>query len=469
MRTRALVALVVTACALVAAWVALRGAPARDDAVAVRAPLFAADEIPLEQVDRVDLVRPSAPALTFVREGAGWAQAQPFPHPADAASIRAVIDAFAALERSRAIDPDAVGPEARATLGLDPPKARVTLGWKGGQRSVDLGRRTIAGRAWAHVEGRPEVVSVDTALHALAVDADPRQWRTMRLWDAARGDVGRIEVRYGPKPEQRVTLERAGGRWRSVAPFATRLDGDAVRSYVEALARAEGDAFAADQPTDLAAFGLAAPERGVTLARAAAPGAPAAGSTTATTGAVLGAIDVGTPVAEGASERFARVDGRPAVMQLGAKALAAMFPPPAFFVDPRGSDAVPADVKRVQWVPFLAGTPGEAAWTLERTLDAWSIQPREFAQPVAANAEAVRKLLAQLCESRAPAVAFQAMPDALRLGEFVMTGADGAILARIRVAREPEGQWALDNADGVLRVFPAGTGIATEAAAYGAR
>ena len=61
------------------------------------------------------------------------------------------------------------------------------------------------------------------------------------------------------------------------------------------------------------------------------------------------------------------------------------------------------------------------------------------------------------------------VPDALRLGEFVLTGADGAVLARIRVAREPEGQWALDNADGVLRVFPAGTGIATEAAAYGAR
>jgi hypothetical protein len=466
-RTRTLVALVVVACALAVAWFALRGAAPPDAAVAVRAPLFAADEVPLEQVDRVELVRPGAPALVFVRDGAGWTQAQPFPHPADAASIRAVVDAFAALERSRAIDPGSIGPEARAALGLEPPKARVTLGWKGGQRSIDLGRRTIAGRAWAHVDGRPEAVSVDTALHALAVDADPRQWRAMRLWDAARGDVGRIEVRYGPKPEQRVTLERKDGRWRSTAPFATRLDADAVRSYVEALARAEGDAFAADQPADLAAFGLAAPERGVTLARAG--GASGASGTSGASGAALGAIDVGAPVAEGAPERFARVDGRPAVMQLGTKALAAMFPPPAFFVDPRGCDAVPADVKRVQWVPFLAGAPGEPAWTLERSLDAWTIRPRDFAQPVPANAEAVRKLLAQLCEARAPAVAFQPMPDALRLGEFVLTAADGTVLARIRVAREPEGQWALDNEDGVLRVFPAGSGIATEAPAYGAR
>ena len=76
------------------------------------------------------------------------------------------------------------------------------------------------------------------------------------------------------------------------------------------------------------------------------------------------------------------------------------------------------------------------------------------------------RLLAQLCEARAPAVAFQRMPDALRIGEFRLLGTGGAELARVRVAREPEGQWALDNEDGVLRVFPAGFGLATGPQAY---
>ena len=459
MRTRTLAILLAVAAVASATWWMLRG-QAPDAAAAVRAPLFAADEVPLERIDRVTLERPGSPALVFARDGAGWSQVEPFAYPADPASIRAVVDALAALERSRSVDPASIGPEARAALGLEPPKARVTVAWKGGECTVELGRRTIAGRAWAHVAGRPEVVSVDTGLHALAVDADPRQWRAMRLYEAGHGDVGRIEIRYGPKDTQRVRMERAGGRWRSLAPFATRLDADAVRSYVEALARAEGDAFAADRPADLAAFGLVAPERGVTLRPAGAAGDAAA---------PIGTIDVGVPVAEGAPERFGRVDGRPAVMQLGAKALAAVFPPPAFFVDPRGSDAVPADVKRIAWTPFMGGAKAGPAWVLERSLDAWSLRAGADGAPVPANPEAVRKLLAQLCEARAPAVAFQPMPDALRLGEFALTAADGAVLARVRVAREPEGQWALDSDDGVLRVFPAGLGIGTEPSDYGAR
>jgi hypothetical protein len=56
--------------------------------------------------------------------------------------------------------------------------------------------------------------------------------------------------------------------------------------------------------------------------------------------------------------------------------------------------------------------------------------------------------------------------DALMRGEFRLFGAGDAELGRVRVAREEAGQWALDNADGVLRVHPAGFDVATDAAAY---
>lgn len=179
-----------------------------------------------------------------------------------------------------------------------------------------------------------------------------------------------------------------------------------------------------------------------------------------------GLVAVGNAVAEGAPERFAQVNDRPAVMQLGTKALAALFPPPTFFVDPRGSDVVPADVRRIQFVPYSPVAPASApAFTLERQLDGWTLSAG--AMPTApASAEAVRRLLAQLCEARAPAVAFQALPEQLRIGEFRLVGAGDAPLATIRLAHEPEGQWALDSADGVLRVFPPNFGILTDAAGY---
>jgi hypothetical protein len=197
-----------------------------------RSALFAIDEIPLERVDRVELERTGGFRMVFERAGDGWIQREPFEHPADPASIREVIDVTASLGSSRAVDPAAIDPEARAALGLEPPVARITLTWPGGSRSVALGKRTVAGRAWARVDGRAEAVSVDAALHALAVDGDPRQWRDTGLWEQGSADIGRIEIRYGTAAGQRVVLARAAGKdvlKRVVEDMAEREDACHIR------------------------------------------------------------------------------------------------------------------------------------------------------------------------------------------------------------------------------------------------
>ena len=462
MKTRSIYILAVTALLAVIGWWSVRG---RSDASAdrsARASLFAADEIPLEQVDRIELTRSNEEPIVFVRTASVWIQQSPFAHPADPASIREVIDVSAALQTTRAIDPASIDPAARAALGLTPPAATLKLAWPGGERSVELGRRTVAGRAWAHVIGRAEAASIDASLHAIAVDGDPRQWRSTQLYEPGPADVGGIELRYGLAPSQHLTLARAAGKWRIESPVSTRADADAVRGYLEALARAQADAFVTDSPNDWSTFGLSAPERSVRLFAALPPDV------------IIGAIDVGVTAAEGAQERFGRIAERATVVQLGTKALAALFPPPAFFVDPRGSDVVQADVRAVTFTAFDptgvsdAAAPGAApvpAFRLERTLDGWNITT-PGADPRPASIERARKLLAQLCEARAPAVAFQRMPEALRIGEFTLFGAGGVQLARVRIAHEPEGQWAIDSDDGVLRVFPKGFDLAIDAAAY---
>ena len=465
MKTRSIFILAAAALLAVLGWWSVRG---RSDASAdrsARASLFAADEIPLEQVDRIELTRSNEEPIVFVRTATGWMQQSPFAHPADPASIREVIDVSAALQTTRAIDPASIDPAARAALGLTPPAATLKLAWPGGERSVELGRRTVAGRAWAHVIGRAEAASIDASLHAIAVDGDPRQWRSTQLYEPGPADVGGIELRYGLAPSQHLTLARAAGKWRIESPVSTRADADAVRGYLEALARAQADAFVTDSPNDWSTFGLSAPERSVRLFAALPPDV------------IIGAIDVGVTAAEGAQERFGRIAERATVVQLGTKALAALFPPPAFFVDPRGSDVVQADVRAVTFTAFdptgvsdaaAAAAPGAApvpAFRLERTLDGWNITT-PGADPRPASIERARKLLAQLCEARAPAVAFQRMPEALRIGEFTLFGAGGVQLARVRIAHEPEGQWAIDSDDGVLRVFPKGFDLAIDAAAY---
>ena len=469
MKTRSICILAVVALLAVVGWWSVRGPSNASTDRTARASLFAADEIPLEQIDRIELTRSNEEPIVFVRAEMGWIQQSPFYHPADSASIREVIDVSAALQTTRAVDPASIDPEARAALGLTPPAATLKLTWPGGERSVELGRRTVAGRAWAHVIGRAEAASIDASLHAIAVDGDPRQWRSTRLYEPGPADVGGIELRYGLAPSQRLWLTRAEGKWRIQSPVSTRADADAVRGYVEALARAQADAFVTDRPNDWSTFGLSAPERSVRLYLPNAASALSSANT-------VGAIDVGVTAAEGAQERFGRIAERETVVQLGTKALAALFPPPAFFVDPRGSDVVQADVRAVTFTAFdptgvsdaAAAAPGAApvpAFRLERTLDGWNITTPD-ADPRPASTERARKLLAQLCEARAPAVAFQRMPEALRIGEFTLFGAGGVQLARVRIAHEPEGQWAIDSDDGVLRVFPKGFDLAVDAAAY---
>ena len=469
MKTRSICILAVVALLAVVGWWSVRGPSNASTDRTARASLFAADEIPLEQIDRIELTRSNEEPIVFVRAEMGWIQQSPFYHPADSASIREVIDVSAALQTTRAVDPASIDPEARAALGLTPPAATLKLAWPGGERSVELGRRTVAGRAWAHVIGRAEAASIDASLHAIAVDGDPRQWRSTRLYEPGPADVGGIELRYGLAPSQRLWLTRAEGKWRIQSPVSTRADADAVRGYVEALARAQADAFVTDRPNDWSTFGLSAPERSVRLYLPNAASALSSANT-------VGAIDVGVTAAEGAQERFGRIAERETVVQLGTKALAALFPPPAFFVDPRGSDVVQADVRAVTFTAFdptglndaaasTFGSPLAPTFRLERTLDGWNITTPD-ADPRPASTERARKLLAQLCEARAPAVAFQRMPEALRIGEFTLFGAGGVQLARVRLAHEPDGQWAIDSDDGVLRVFPKGFDLAIDAAAY---
>ena len=469
MKTRSICILAVVALLAVVGWWSVRGPSNASADRTARASLFAADEIPLEQIDRIELTRSNEEPIVFVRAEMGWIQQSPFYHPADSASIREVIDVSAALQTTRAVDPASIDPEARAALGLTPPAATLKLTWPGGERSVELGRRTVAGRAWAHVIGRAEAASIDASLHAIAVDGDPRQWRSTRLYEPGPADVGGIELRYGLAPSQRLWLTRAEGKWRIQSPVSTRADADAVRGYVEALARAQADAFVTDRPNDWSTFGLSAPERSVRLYLPNAASALSSANT-------VGAIDVGVTAAEGAQERFGRIAERETVVQLGTKALAALFPPPAFFVDPRGSDVVQADVRAVTFTAFdptglnnaaasTLGSPLAPTFRLERTLDGWNITTPDV-DPRPASTERARKLLAQLCEARAPAVAFQRMPEALRIGEFTLFGAGGVQLARVRLAHEPDGQWAIDSDDGVLRVFPKGFDLAIDAAAY---
>lgn len=421
-------------------------------------PLLAAGELPVERIDEIRLVRDEGDSWVFRREGAAWRQVEPFEVPVESFSMRQHAVAAEALRSSRRLDAaDRPRDEQGGSidLGLEPPLGRVTFAWNdpgaapGASRrelTLDLGRRSVAGRAWLRRGGDGAVHAVDAGLHARLLDGDPRTWRSKRLLPIAEEPIDRIEV-GGAGQARPIELVRENARWRLESPFSTRLDADAVEAWLAALGRAECSAFFEDEPEDLARYGLDQPAEVISLERRVP--SPEGGE-------VLEREEVrlGGPFGPGSPDRFAMVAGRPCVLLVGEEATAILRRPIAALVDPTGTDVAPADVRTIE-VRTAAET-----FRLRRELDGFvaeRIDERgEVSDAVPARRGAAEGLLAQLCEARAPEVAVTPFPQERLAALVILGGFDGRPLGAVRIARDPaDGRWAIDDGDDVLRVFPA--------------
>lgn len=428
---------------LAASWLGRGGGPAS----AGPRPLLAASDLPIERIDEIEIRRGESPPLLFMREGAAWRQAAPWPHPIDPSAMRRAIVAAESLSASRSLAMSEL-PRSRdgaaADLGLDPPLGEVRFRWsEGGERretAIELGRRTVAGRAWLRRLGDPLVHSASAELHDRVLADDPRNWRVRSLFDPDLAEPDAIRLSLSGTP---VRLERQGRSWRLLEPVATRLDRESVSQWLDAIRRAESSGFFEDEPQELDRYGLGERADSIELSRRSAD------LPTRTE-----KLRIGGPIGPGSSDRFAIVEGRPAVVLLGEGTRAALLRPLVSLIEATGSGVRPEDARSVE-----VRTDGET-FRLRRTLEGFIAErlgdDGEVAIEVPANREAAESLLRSLCLARAPEIAIQPFPHEIGVAVAILHGFDGAPLDAVRIAREPaSGRWALENGDAVLRIFPA--------------
>ena len=165
-----------------------------------------------------------------------WAGAR-----ADAAAVDGLVSALGALEKLRTLeDPDPVA------LGLDPPRARVTLEVAGAEPYVvTLGAEVPASRGV--VLARPDRGAVHVVDGSIATDLlrDPGDWRDRQVFPVGRTEIRRVTLRSG---DDAVVLAEADGGFRVVEPFADRADRDAVEQLLADLVRLRADRFVDDPP-----------------------------------------------------------------------------------------------------------------------------------------------------------------------------------------------------------------------------
>jgi hypothetical protein len=406
--------------------------------------LFTPEELPAQQIDRISLKRRGERQLVFERGSGGWVQTAPFAHPLVAFSIDQVIEQARQLRvLATTLPAERSTPDFAASLSLDPPLATVEFSWtsdQGGRHSTSLalGRMTLGGRAYVQVAGQPAVHLVDHALHERLVSTDPKEWRDRHLFNLAQANVSAVSWTIGP---QRLRIARAGKRWSMLEPAGTRADASRISSLLDALDRAVLSGFLVDEPEDLHRFGLEPPAASLSVSLE-----PIGTSEDSASKWAVQSLLIGQTIGVGSQDRFGMVEGRPVVVRVPAAALAALFPTKEALADPTACAVVPADVK------FVTIVAGERTLELERDLERW-IAPSQVGAEVSATL--VDELLAHLTQLRSSHVTFEAFPRDRQVGRITLRGFAKQPLDTVRIARDPaSGEWAMDNGDDVLRLYP---------------
>ena len=353
-----------------------------------------------------------------------WWQVFPYQTRMNSVSMSAIIRSVQSVQILGEL-PETIN---HSTLGLEKQTNAISLTDGNEVLNIKLGRKTLGGRAYAQVgESLPAIV--DQTLHRQITDADHRLWRDVRMFPDFSIDGIRIErVVNGEK----LLLDRASGRWEMLEPVTARVDQDVLLEWVGKLASIQIESFVVDNPTDLAMFGLHIPVASFLVH-----------DRKDTAYHLL----VGGRVSSGSQDRYVMLEGRPAVYKVSWKLLSHLFPHAEIFVDATGSAISRFDIKRITI------RSGDSEFKVLRKNEQWITE-----KGVPFDSETVEALLVWLLDTRPPEVVIGEYPRVHELATITFEGYDLTPLDTVRVARDPDGSFILENGDNVLRLHPVDSG-----------
>lgn len=335
------------------------------------APVIASDGQPLfsepidpADVDRITITWPDA-RMVAERTADGWRQVEPVRFEADAGAIDQIIVAALATDYQQRID----APRSPGTYGLATPAASLTLeggGWSG---QVALGNLTGAGLVFARRADDPTVYAIGTALRSLLAGSSPRDLRSDRLPRIATGRVHLIRIERPGQPA--IVVDRHGrtGEWRFLEAHRGRASGERVGEIAQTINTAQIDAFIADRPDSLAAFGLDPAQVTVALHLAGGDGGGGdAESRQAAVEPLTETIRLGHAAGAAGVGRFAMWGDRQVVFTLGASTALRLSPTVDELRDPQ---LLPIQPHRVTGIALQRS--GAADLRFEREAAAWQM------------------------------------------------------------------------------------------------
>lgn len=426
---------------------------ASGDIPALGTSLVALRDLPVDDVDRITLTRGEDPRLVFERREGHWLQVEPFEYPMELFSIQQFAQqagTFASPGAARSVEMS--DPDQDGALGFDPPRAIIRYQWGEQELTLELGRLVGAGRAYVRLAGDDQVYSVEQHLHQRAIQMDVREWRSRRLFHDVSVDADAIEMVVDGA--EGMTLRRVEGRWKMFQPVETRVNTMALESWLRGMDGAKIADFRVDQPDDLSQFGLDRPVASLVLTTTSRVRIDDEIYPRQETQRLL----VGAKMGGSTNDRFAMIEPWPVVFRLTGETQGRLFPMPSNMTAPTASGVAPSDVKAVTI------QTDDAELRLVRELDQW--RAPEFSN-VIINAKFVNDLLAQLFRLQPKKIELAEFPRELQIATVILIGYDRKPIDAVRIARDEQDNWILENGDDVLRFFPSSLNLPLLAEDFG--
>jgi len=212
-----------------------------------------------DEVTGVTLTFPDREIVLKKVDG-GWRLVTPVDAPADSVAVTNLVNAAVQAEATKDLG-DAGGNLAQ--YGLDKPMVSVTLTAKDKTLPAVLVGKTspIGAAAYAKLADAANVV-LTTGAFRTGMDKQVKDLRDKTILTFGDPELRKVEVRGQGKD---IVLVQQDGVWRLEQPLAMAADAATVRSFLSSLRSLRATDFPADQPADVAAYGLDQPRLRISL------------------------------------------------------------------------------------------------------------------------------------------------------------------------------------------------------------
>jgi hypothetical protein len=195
-------------------------------------------KVDADKVDSLEVTTKDG-TLRFGKSNAEWHIVSPAETRADPVMIGSLASRLGSLQMKSM----APGNDLK-TYGLDTPAATVRVGSGSSQATLLIGKTAEEGTVYAKDASRPGVFTIESSIvDELKKGAD--EYRQKDLFDARAFNTERIDI---TRASETRTFEKAGDKWKQLAPSAKDADTAKVEALLSAATGARATSFVDKAP-----------------------------------------------------------------------------------------------------------------------------------------------------------------------------------------------------------------------------